>query len=88
MRMGARMLFRSCAMPLARVPMLSMRWARRNWASIFFFSVMSVVIARMDLGLPSLSRKRVQRVSTVSLRPSMAVVWSSPDHSPCFKTMA
>ena len=33
---GARMLFRSCAMPPARVPMLSMRCARMNWASIFF----------------------------------------------------
>ena len=38
---GARMLLRSWAMPPASVPMLSIRWARRNCASSCLRSVMS-----------------------------------------------
>ena len=79
---GARMLLRSCAMPPASVPMLSMRCARMNWASIFFFSVMSVLIASTDLGCPSLSRMSVQRASMVISRRSLVRCWSSPCHSP------
>ena len=49
--MGERMLFRSCAMPLASVPMLSRRCARRNCDSSFFVSVMSVLMTSTDFGL-------------------------------------
>lgn len=37
MIMGASILFRSCAIPLARLPMLSTRWARKSFASVIHF---------------------------------------------------
>ena len=51
-KIGASTLLRSWAMPPASVPMLSMRWARRNCCSRFLRSVMSVLIVRIDLGRP------------------------------------
>ena len=44
--MGVRTLLRSWAIPLARVPMLSMRWERNNWASNFLRAVMSLLMDR------------------------------------------
>ena len=80
--MGARMLFRSWATPPARVPMLSMRCARRNWFSSRLFSVMSELITRTEAGWPASSRTKVQRVLTMTSRPLRANCFSSPFHSP------
>ena len=66
MTIGVRMLFRSWAMPLTKVPMLTMRWARNNWASSPFTSVRSVSIARIPLTLPGPSRSRLHRLRTVT----------------------
>ena len=43
-RIGTRALFRSCAMPAASVPMLSMHWARRDRCS----SLLPVLIEQRD----------------------------------------
>ena len=68
-------------MPLASVPMLPAVGAR-DCVSSFFFSVMSLLIARMVLGLPSASRTNVQCPSTMTSRPSFVNWRSSPSQAP------
>ena len=85
---GASTLFRSCAMPPASVPMLSIRWARRNCCSICLRSVMSLLIARIDFGVPVSSRISVQLTSTTRMRPSFVRFSTSPSQYPFAMTFS
>ena len=80
-RIGVRMLFRSCATPLARVPTLSSRWARSNWASNFFCSVISWLITSTDFGRPCSSETSVQWLFKMTVPPSLRRCLDSPIHS-------
>ena len=84
---GVSTLFKSWAMPLARLPRLSIRWARRNCCSRDFFSVMSVSTLRIDRGLPASSRTSVHRLSTITSVPVLVTLCNSPCHDPRSKTL-
>ncbi len=85
---GDSTLFRSCATPLASVPMLSSRWVRRNCCSNRFCSVRSVFTTRTEAAWPSRAGTVVQRLRTVTLSPSRRRCCTSPDHCPRSTSMA
>ncbi len=68
-RIGARTLFKSCAMPLANVPKLSMRWERKNWASSCFCRVISLLTTSILRGFWRESRNKVQRLTVNTRMP-------------------
>jgi hypothetical protein len=75
-------------MPLARLPMLSMRWARRNRASSCFRSVTSSFTAMKWVISPAGSRTaEIEAVSQKS-EPSLRRLWNSPRHSRPARTVA
>ncbi len=83
---GLKILFKSCATPLASVPTLSMRWERRYCRSSCFFSVISLHEIRIDSSCPSASSKAVQRVSSVCTFSPEPRNSSSPCQLPCAET--
>ncbi len=82
MKMGARTLLRSWAMPAASMPTLSRRLVRRMRSSRRFRSVMSVTMLRRGLGWPRSSRMTVELNLTMMGMPSRLRSGSSPRHSP------
>lgn len=67
---------------------MPVRCARMNSVFLFFFSVVSVMIARIDLAYPSLFRMSVKRASTVISRLPLVWFCSSPCHPPCSRIKA
>ena len=67
-RIGANMLFKSWAMPVASVPMPSMRCARKNCASSFFLSVISLASASFASRPAKVMTREL--ISTVIMVPS------------------
>ena len=81
-KIGPKTLFKSWAIPPASAPMFSILWARNNCDSISFFSVMSVLMTKMDSGFPDSLRIKAHRLSTTIFFPPLVTWFNSPCHSP------
>ena len=85
-KIGVNILFKSWAIPQAKVPMLSSLWVRKNCSSSCFLSVMSVSTIKIDFGCPSPSNMSVQRLSTVTCSPDFLYLCNTPCQLPDLTT--